>query len=197
MSLRKFTRTILATSSQRIACTGDLFFVRSATAGFNVTLETRENDQGSRVYANEAPISERQKIKLPLGENFDDITIFNTTGSDIVVTIIAGFGDYDAPLSSVSLAVPNTITAAANVNANAGGVQCLAANANRKIAWVSVLPSATNGAFVAESAAAAAAGKGIPIEPGIAYPIETTAAIFVARNGGADVQVNALETIFT
>ena len=196
MSLRVFTRTIAAGKTQRIAVTGNLFFLRSATAQVFITATALRGEKTGKVYAQESPLSERQKLKLDPGELFDDVTVTNKNASDVTIEAIAGIGDYEAPLAEVSLSVPSTFAAGANVTANAAGAQLLAANAVRKIAWVAVLPSAANGAFVADSAANAAAGKGVPIEPGIAYPFETQAALFVARNGAADVQVNVVETEF-
>lgn len=193
MSLRRFVRVIPTATESRFPVTGDLVYLRAATAGVLVTLESRRNDQGSEVFASAAPLSSRQKIKLPLGKLFDDVTIRNESGSDNTIEILIGEGDYDAPLSSVSLTTANTALAEPNVTANAAGVQLVASNPLRTKIWVGVLPSALNGAFLAESQAAAAAGKGLPMEPGIAYPIETTTALFVARNGANDVQVNSFE----
>lgn len=194
MSLRKFTRVIPTGTETRIAVTGNLIYLRAATAQVLVTaVGLRENENG-KVYAQSSPLSSHQKIKLDPGEFFDDVSIANESGSDNTIEIIMGVGDYDAPLSSVALTSPNTATAGTNVTATAAGVQLCLSNPDRKILWVGVLPSATNGAFLAGSLADAVAGKGLPMEPGISYPIEVTAALFVARNGGADVQVNSFET---
>lgn len=182
--MRSFTRTIPANGSQSFAIRGDTIFLQDTTG--NLIVSARDDTGDGRDLLTRVTFREgsRQRTR----GTFNQLRVENPSGSDIDATFIVGFGDYDEPPQAVLVQIPNG-GVGGQVTANAAGTQLLAADATRKRAIVMVDPAGANGAFVAYSQADAVAGNGIPLEPGIGFPFETTAALWVARNGGTDVTV--------
>jgi hypothetical protein len=74
----------------------------SATAQILVTAVARAEGRDGKVLSIDSPLEARQKIKYD-PDSYDDLVLRNASGAPNTVVIVAGFGDYDAPASTLSI----------------------------------------------------------------------------------------------
>jgi hypothetical protein len=123
MSLRSFVRTIDTGAETRIPVAGNVVFVRStsvADAEVLVSAVAQAPGRNAKTLAIRSPLAARQKLKFD-PDSFDDLTIRNEGAAPVTVVVVAGFGDVDAPASSLSISGTVAVAEAAStlINDNA------------------------------------------------------------------------------
>lgn len=189
----QFTRTIAAGAETTITVRGIRATMLESTAGLIVkaqAVEIGKRDGGNFVES----MSKGDRYTAP--RDFDSLIVRNPNSGSQTFTLWAGYGDFESS-GEVSLERSNAANAPADVTATAAGVMLVAASTTRRKLWIGVEESEANSARLAQSQAAAAAGQGLQMQPGMAYPIETSAELWVARDGAADADVFVFEELKT
>lgn len=188
--MRPFTRVLTAGADSDIPARGNFIFVQAANLPIVLRAERREigakEGGGNDV---EVQLSNRQKMRTRL--DFDHIKIRNPNASSVTVTLIIGYGDFDAPLSTISTGGNNTLADVADVTLGAAATSIIAADANRTKVHIKAL--ATNTQNVRIGSGTVTATRGAQLQPGEGLTLETSAEVFGIREaaGTVDVTVTA------
>ena len=186
--MREFTLQIPASGQVSLPVQGRTIFLRDTTA--SVTVQAISNNVGAKDGAIvSAVMAARQK--LITRRDFDQVLIRDSSGSAVDLTILAGYGDFDAPLAAVNVAPGASLITTTDVTATGSAASALAANASRLRVHVSALASNTQNIRIGDSNVAA--NRGVQLQPGMGMTFETTAAIFLIRESAGTVDVTITE----
>lgn len=192
MSTRTYSYAIGA--GETVVAPGGLFFyIKAATAALNIT--TRGN-----------PTSPIEFVGVGAGLKFGPVgpdkawrylDMYSATAQTVVlilsddaevdiastVTVAGNVTTSDLPSTSLASPAPDVI-------ANASAL-VIAANLARRRLTIAALAANTGSVFVQSTGAGA--GRGVEIQPGMSYGLDSTAAIDVRNDSGASQTVTRLE----
>lgn len=189
------TATTYATRSFTVPANGSVEFVR--TASFLTVLDA---SAAFEISFDNGPRSAMEAgLTLRTQDDFQRVEIINTTGSVLTVKVGLGRGDVrDSRLTlsgsiQADIVAPDVLTTGAPVAAaNAAVTLLAAADANRREV-LAVVDLSAGGAVYIGGDAAAAAGEGLPVQPGQSLTLTTSAAVYVRNDTGAAVNVSKAE----
>lgn len=188
--IQEFTYTIAAGAQERVFFVFNYFRVLSLSAS-TLSIQLGENGQVTPFTG--------AGLGVNFFEIFDRVTLYNTGGASITITISLALGAINddrlnvsgtVSTSPVSPAAMNT-TANATVNATTT-TQVLAANTSRKEAFISNLSANATVVKVGDSSTGASRGVEIPI--GGTAVLATTAAISVYNPSAGSISIGLAET---
>lgn len=183
-----------ARNGERIPIGGNFLWLASAnlaSAAITIAFSRENSSEG-------IPFKQGTAIK---GVRFSEILVTNTAQAGVIVTLIYITEASQAlevvnagiTIATVTLTKGLTLTDAADVAMVAGArTAILAANANRRRAFITNLAAGAATLRIGNSATVAAA-RGIPVLPGETIVLETTAAISGWNPGGVNQNVAVLE----
>lgn len=136
-----------------------------------------------------------QGLTIRTPDGFHRIEMTNKGASTISVKLGVGKGDVnDARLTlsgqvTTAESMPDTLTTGAPISAINGAVTPLASANPLRRELMAVVDAGAAGPVFIGGAAGATAGQGIPVQPGQALTLSTTAAVHVRNDTGAAVNV--------
>jgi hypothetical protein len=187
--MRPYTITLADQTETKIPARGRTIFIQSSTASLFVTARSVEISQGDGGIDITVAMLQRQKLITP--RDFDQVVVRNESGASVNAVILAGFGDFDAPLSEVSLDGGNTLVTTADATAGAAAASILAANADRKRVHLTAHSANTQNVRVGDSNITATRGQ--QLQPGMGMTFNTTAEIFAIREAAGTVDITIVE----
>lgn len=176
---------ILAVAEEKtLAIDGDFIWIKSTTGTIHVEINGGESALGTTQSKN--------------FDRFEKITFKNKTGSPLQATFVAGFGGFaDNNFSgTVTIAPGGTLQTAvdATVLPMSAPIVLLSASASRKKAIL--VASSANSSIVRIGDVNVGSARGIPLEPGQAIELDTSAEIRAFNPGSAakTVHIAAIST---
>jgi len=182
--MRPYVRTIAAGLQADIPVKGNFVFIQSSNLPVNVRAERREVGLKEGGGA-DIEVSMGNRQAQGYHRDFDHLLLTNRNASSITVTILAGYGSYQAPLTTISTGGNNTLGDAADVTAGAAATSLSAADGDRTKIHIKAL--ATNTVNFRVGSATITATRGAQLQPGEGLTLETAAEVFIIREGAGTV----------
>ncbi len=184
---RTFTYALAASGEEDIRTSGNYIVALAATGTFKI----------GRADGPPFDFEAGLKVKLPEGQQFDNLRIIDTSGAPNTVRLAVGFGDFDDNRLTVSGAINlsksgNLSSTADVVCNNAAATVVKALTATRRSIEVQNLDAV---ASLRVGDAAVTATRGLRLGPGESVTLATTAAVSVRNDSGAPVSVAVLEVL--